>query len=503
MEPDRRYIVDFVSRINALEIEGRNINSIFQEGNAHSWWAFQQFFIFTQVEWFSSAGDIEKYFAEQKLRHGVISRILVASFYLLVIFATVVAVIGARLRNSRVVTFSSDFLDASPLPNPRMRNIYLFLHENNISYVEILHITSMSSFFKNICRRKTLSIYLEAFYIFAQVYNLFKRRSQMREIVENFDLSEFIGSEKKLAHFILEQAILRIEMSKTSVFLFQKLLRFLNAKNFLSVDDFRYIPELILACEHEKVHTHVFQHSNFGFLTGVFTLPPASYVFPSTFYTWSTYWQKRIQEISPFFAYYGKRILTGGRSFTPAQPTQIVRAAAVGKKNPLVVLVPYEVSVSKNQISPYMGALLSDPRIHVLFLPRGTIDQIDRSSQIEKYFDGKYWDSPQLRIIETSRREEAMRNCDLVAGVYSGFLDESLETGVPVCVFKTDFMNVNRLDTDNLATLIDLEKGDMYSQLLAAYHTPDDVLQERRKRVSEGVVDIKETLRKITKYNVI
>ncbi len=81
----------------------------------------------------------------------------------------------------------------------------------------------------------------------------------------------------------------------------------------------------------------------------------------------------------------------------------------------------------------------------------------------------------------------AIGKADVVAGVYSGFLDEVIEMGLPVCVLDTEYVNINRLDKDDLAILVEMKNNGIFEKLRSAKSTSSEVLQERKNRISEGV----------------
>lgn len=492
MEQDRQYALKLLVQLNALTRDGTLIGDCFQQ-DGYSGWAFQQFFLFDQLQTFSAIRDLDRYRAFRSPRHGILSWVGLRALDVFLVFATGIEMLAARLQRPEVMLFSSDFLDANALPHPRMRNIHTYLADRHVPYTEIMHLTTVRSLFKNIGKRRRLGIYLEAFVSLARLRHVIGGRSAAERFVAKVDLNGFGGAEREFVRLILIEAVERVRISRTSASLVRAFFRFIGVRCYVSVDDFRFIPELLLACEEVGIPSYVFQHSNFGYLTGVFSLPAHMYIFPTVFFTWNAYWLKRIPEISPFFAHYAGRIRIGGRSYTPAAPVYAPRALAPDKKS-LSVLVPYEVSVRKDQVDSYMDALLADTRITVLFLLRGTVEQIDYAMQLDKYFRPEHRASPRLVVIEPAGRAEALRTCDAVAGVYSGFLDESIESGVPVCVFATNFPVVNRLDEDGLATLVDRARGDLYNQLLQAYRTPAAVLEERRERVTVGTGDIRAIL---------
>ncbi len=494
--PDRRYTVDLLAKVNSLMSDGKPLREYFMRG-AYSLWSMQQFYLFTQIEIFSKSKNFSSYVDEITPRHGIISRLRLGFFDAIVVLVSGIGVVAARFGAPVVLIFSSDFLNASPFPNPRLRTIYVALKERSVLFVELFHITTMAAFFRNIIRYRRVGMYREAVATLARLTSSLGARRKAQRLVATLDLRLFTEEEQDFVRSLIIKTVLRAEESRSSIPMFRALFRFLGVTTYLSVDDFRYIPELMIACEEAGIPTYVFQHSNFGYLTGLFTEPPSVYVFPTMYYTWNRYWLRRVQEISPFFAAHQERIQVGGRSFTPATPMTVQRSMAEGDKNPLVVLMPCEVTTTSHQVMPYVDAMLTDGRIQILLMLRGSVEQINAEMQVTKYVPEAQRHSPQLILMESSQRDEALRQCDVVAGVYSGFLDETLETGLPVCILKTDFININRLDTDNLATLIDIDKGDVYTQLLGAYHTPDWVLKERRDRVSAGAGDINTTLERI------
>jgi hypothetical protein len=130
-----------------------------------------------------------------------------------------------------------------------------------------------------------------------------------------------------------------------------------------------------------------------------------------------------------------------------------------------------------------MDALLSDIRIQVLLVLRG---DFDRNMQIEQYFGTSHFEHSRLSIIGPQDKERAISKTDVVVGVYSGFLDEAIEIGLPVCVLDTEYVNINRLDRDNLAVLIEASDSNLYEKLMNAKNTSDEILQERKDRVSKG-----------------
>lgn len=493
---DIRYTVELIKKINTLTKDGIQLSTYFHE-DAYSLWSFQQSFLVTQVKEYSTTRNFNTFIKRRISRLGLLGSLFKAGFNTIVIGITLLGVASTFFRKITVVTFSSDFLNADKKPTPRLRNIYNFFEKEKVSFIEILHITSTRSFFKNLPQRSHLGVYFEAFTLCAYIGTLFSRRRIIQKFIQGMDFSSFEGEEKRFVQYVVREAVLKIVVQKNSVVLLEWFFKLVRAKAFVSVDDFRYVPLLMLACERVSTPTHVFQHSNFGWLPSMYLLAPDAYIFPTKFYTWNTYWTLRVKEISPYFNHYASRISVGGRSFTPLQPPVVERDEPTKEKESIKVLIPYEVSLTSEYIQPYIEQMLSDTRITILFVLRGTIDQIDHTMQIHQYVPVRERGNPRFVVVDPKNRENAIRACDVIAGVYSGFLDESVETGVPICIFETPFFYVNRLDTDNLASLIDISKGDLFEQFVTAYKTPNTILKKRRERVTEGSMNIDVTLAKI------
>lgn len=493
---DMRFVVDLVGRINALQKDGKELHHHFMEGK-YSLWSFEQYFLVSQIKAYSKSKKFPVYKKKRTPRRGVLGYIASFCFNIIVCVVTLIGVLSIFFRRIEVVTFSSDFLNADKRPTPRLRNIYNFFDAEHVSFIEILHVTSVSSFFKNLPKRSHPGVYFEGFSILANILTFIERRDARNRILQGVDLRSMSEDETKLVRLLLTEAADRIVSLRMTTILYSYFLKWTGADAFVAVDDFRYVPDIMLACERVDIPTHIFQHSNFGFLPGMYLLPSEMYIFPTKFYTWNKYWERRVKEVSAYFNHYADRIEIGGRSFSPLQPPLVERAEPTGEKTTIKVLIPYEVSLRSDYIAPYIEAMLKDERITILFVLRGTIDQIDPTMQVNQYVPEALRGNPRFVVMSPMDREKAIRACDVIAGVYSGFLDESVETGVPIAIFKTPFINVNRLDTDDLAGLIDLEKGDVFLQFVKAYEIPNATLADRRRRVTEGTKDITQTLRTI------
>lgn len=495
-EADVPYALDLLRRINELKPQGRKLDDYFREGN-RSYFAFLQFYLYSQCRIFSQFKNYKKYADTKKAHYGWLSEVIIFSVHLLFLAVTALELLRISISPPRVVTFTSDFLDSQTQINPRLRNVHAYFKKHKISYTEVLHVTTLKNFIINCLRRHRPSVYYEALEFIARFRPLPYTYHKKLQELEDVKLDTFNNEEKPLVRSLLREAVKRFYVYQRLVSILRRFLRYSGVELYISVDDPRYLYELLAACREENIPTHVFQHSNYDYLTGLFTISPEQYIFPDHYYTWNRYWEKRVVEISSFFALHKAAIKIGGCSFANKTAKPQIRATNNFTGPNIKVLVPFEVSLRSDHIREYMKLFLSDGRIEVLFLLRGTVAQITRQMQIDKYFETELQNSPHLHVMEPEQRKEALEQSDVVAGVYSGFLDESIELGIPIAVFKTNFVNVNRLDKDDLASLIDLETGSIYKQLFRAAKTDQALLRERCRRVGEGEMDINETLRQI------
>lgn len=485
---NQEYEINLLKRINDFVVNKGSINTYFQAGQ-YSRWTSQQLFLLSQIKEYNKNTSFEEYKRLRTPRLSSWGPIIL--FNGIVFVVTLIAIVSAMLRRPQVVLFCSDFLKQGSNRNPRLFNVLTFIQNKEIRYVEIIHVTTMRNFFINIWKRRRLGIYGESISLLSSFVCPFHKKTLLRDM----DWNSFIGeeSERRFIQYIIGEAEMNIIQSKMSAKILSIIFKVVGIKKFISIDDPRHLDNLLYACEDARVPSYIFQHSNFDYRIGLDSLPPEQYIFPDNFFTWNKYWLQRTPEISPLYLLHASRLKIGGRPYAFTPPKQVERVKTISDDY-ITVLIPYEVALQREYIKPYIDLLLNDPRIRVFFVLRG---DFEREIQITQYFGTSTFNHPQLNIIGPQDKEKAISQTDVVVGVYSGFLDESVEMGIPVCILKTPYKNINRLDLDNLASLVDSHDCDIFEKLNAVRKTPQGVLQERKIRISENPGDIEVCLRDI------
>lgn len=479
---DVPYSLELLKRINNLNIEGRPIHAFFKNGQ-YSDWAFQQFFLLSQIKEFSRSKDFSVYKKSRKPRFFFLSRIVMWSGSSAVLLASFVGYVYGLVLKPRVVLFCSDFLKPDSPINPRLFVVISYLHKRQVTFVEILHVTTMRNFFRNTLRRRRPAVYIESVGLVSYwICFLSGVRRTRNNLIKKISFDAIPVSERAFVESIVSETIGNVYRNRETSTLLGHFLQVSKVKKFISIDDVRYINEILLACEKSNIPSHIFQHSNFDYLVGLDTLPPEEYIFPNMFVAWNTYWSQKITEISPIFSLHRSKITIGGRPYAFTPPKQVVRSLSQ-EVDGVTVLIPYEVAVQRKQIQPYMDMLLNDARISILLVLRG---DYERDLQVERYFGTSHYEHPRLSIVGPQDKEKAISKTDVVVGVYSGFLDEAIEMGLPVCVLDTEYVNINRLDRDGLAVLVETSNSDIFEKLVHAKNTSNKILEERKERVSQG-----------------
>lgn len=479
MEVDIAYSLNFLRKINSLSINGKSINEYFMQGT-YSLWSFQQFYLLTQIKDFSKYKSTIDYKKSKEENFSFLLKINVTIMNIFIIGISLLALLKLYIQRPKVLLFCSDILKPGTRFNPRIFNIYLALQKNQVSFIEIVHTVGGKKIISNFFKFRRLVFYSESI---NAIFSLLKNRvEEMHDsrILEGISLDVFNESEKKFVLDLLEKTFENIHISKFKIKLLEHILSSSNISTFVTIDDVRHTNEIIAACENIGIHSCLYQHSNFDYLIGLDQLPPDSYVFPDTFFVWNQYWYKRIPELSSLFFIHKERIKIGGRAylFAPGECTQREKEEEVDQAS-ISILVPYEVNVSMSHIRPHIEAMINESRIKIFLLLR---DDIDSATQIHKYFVTSDLDNPRVTIVKSCDKEKTLKKIDIVVGVYSGFLDESIEICKPVAVLQTEYPVFNRLDDGDMVGQIILAKGNLYEQLVSIKNTSYNTRKERREK---------------------
>jgi len=481
MDVDIQYSINFLKRVNGLKIGNTPINDFLLRGE-HSLWSIQQYFLLSHIKEFSVSKNFDVFRQTREIDVSLLTRMNIVVVNTFILMISFLAIMKLYICRPRILIFCSDILKHGTKFNPRLFVTLNTLEEEGERYLEIVHTVGGRKVITNFLKFRRLVFYFESTHILYSLLHGTREKRKDREIIETIDLDSFETFEKDFVRHLLEEAFENVRISEFKTSMLERILAHGSIRSFISIDDVRYINEILIACKKCGILSYIFQHSNFDYLIGLENLPPQSYVFPDIFLVWNSYWLHRVPEISSVYALYKDRLQIGGRqySFTPGACTPPPHE---NKTQCITVLIPYEVNVTREHVRPYMKALLQNEKIEVYFLMR---DDFEKKLQKEKYFSATEIQNPRLHLVSSQEKATALAQSDVVAGVYSGFLDESIEMCKPVAILKTDYPTINQLDNSGLAVCIDLGEGALFEQLRILQGTTQNILRERRERFTVG-----------------
>jgi len=495
MEKDIDYTIGLLKRINSIEIGGVLIYKFFQiveQRTSFSPWSAQQQFLFGEASAFSVTKDFNT-FSREKGKNKIYSYAVDFFLYIIAFLISTTALFILLVSRTRVLTYSSDRLKKGTRNDPRMMAVYNELDHLGVSYAEAVHTMLGREFLYNVLKRLRPVMYLECLDLFLVPFAKILSWRKYKKLRRSISLHEFAESELPFVEYILKKYSYRCAVSVLKVSVLTAVLKASGLKVFLSIDDIRHSNELVEAARVANIHSCVFQHSNFDYFYGLDTLPPESYAFADVFYVWNDYWMKRIVELSPLFAFHKDRLHIGGRANGYTAGKFIKRSANRTSNNSIQVLVPYEVNVNKKELLSYIKKIMACGNTRVIFKGR---PDILLSVQAGQYFLGPYVKSGKVEL-KVSMNDEDLSKVDIIVGVYTTLLDEMIEKGIPVGVFKTSYPLYNNLAESNLAEDIDVAGKDICKQLEKIRQLPVEVLRKRREIFTQKTGDIRKTVRKI------
>lgn len=489
MEVDFEYSKELLQRINKHVFGNDAFRQLFS-GYEYYPWSFQQYFLFSRIKRFSME-PTEIYEDPDEIEP---KRILLVPINILIIVITFFAYIKFLLKRPKILLMCSDFLKHGTTYPQRLSKVYEELCNNKVQCAEMIHTADYKTFFVSIFKRRRIVLYYNVTYFFPSIFYSARIKNAKQVVSKILRSGFFTESEIRFCERLLADAVRNMFYSETRIKFLLFILKTIGITSSISIDDVRYSNELVVASKRAGVASYFYQHSNFDYLYGLDTLPPNEYIFPDFFYVWNEYWKRRIPEISPIYAHYQNRIYVGGRAHAVPRIEPIAPMKSDIADETVKVLIPYEVNLSREQIYPYIEALLSMPAVHVFFLLRG---DFEKNIQTQKYLGiGNNKMSENLTIIESPQKEIYLRKADVVAGVYSGFIDESIESCKPIAIFETNYPIFNKLYEDGLASRISIN-NDILAQLQKVKQTPAQLLFERRERFVGGAGNIQESVAKI------
>ena len=446
-DPDYTYAYAFLQRLNDVSYKGVPLKHTFLYEGYNLWHTFQQL-LFEDIKHYSTTRVHKAHpspplhavrYAAAGLFMGLLS---VGALVKLFVFRTPVLVYTTDRTTS---LFRSDF---------RLSELYRFLHEQHIPYVECVHTVPGKEMYARAFKRRRLAVYLE-FLDFLFFIGSFVRGGAKQEDVsaDDLDLSAFSEEEQVFARHLIMEYNRRIERTRFKIRLLRAVLPRLGVKVLFLIDDVRYNQELILAARHAGVRTIALQHGHFT-RYHVGWLFDASFegraIAPDTFLVWSEYWKEELLKLGTHFP--PESIRVGGMKHAPSEEN--VKSTRFDHQvgSEVTVLIPYETSCPKHEVREYVNALIACEHIRVVFKLRPDKDADEQCAE----YGLDYGNQKLMAVKDVS---EVAGGVDVVVGVYSTYLYEMVAEGVPVGILKTSCDYGAGMVRNGLADLVEKEQA--------------------------------------------
>jgi len=464
---DYKYSLSLLRKINNLRYKGVLLPNMFFYKGYNMWHFFQQR-IFEDIKIFSATKGFEK--KAKRYFPTIVKDFCVNLFLIGISSASFLLLV---FRRERVLVFSIDRVNSKYKGDFRIEPLYEHLVRNRIPFIEIFHTILGRNVFINFIKRKRSSFYLEAldalcsFFI---IMRLIKRADSAW--VDDIDFSNFTLEEGEFVKNVVKRYIYQTDISAFKIKILTHLLSIIKIKALFTIDDARYYHEIILACKLNAIKTYAFQHGHFtkyhvgwlkdpSFIGGVLA--------PDLLVVWSSYWKDELARLHSVFPKH--QIIIGGtrRMFMKAKSTSINR-----KRQDITVLIPYETSCPKTEVSAYITKMLACPEVRVIFKLR---PDMPKEQQLSEYNINEGFHSNFSVVTDAVH---AMPNVDIVAGVYSTFLYDALAYTKRILILKTISDYGEGLTLNKLADQLSIQ-DDVCKKLIEIKNIPQSVIKTRRE----------------------
>jgi hypothetical protein len=457
-------------RINALQIDGRSIQSFFLYEGYNFWQAFQMA-MFLQIRRLSKdPGRLPKEVTTPPAP-GV-------GFFVqgtLALLCTIVALLWTRLRSSRILVYSIDTTPkGSHRSDFRLKELYEALEKEGTHYTEIFHSPlSVFRLLKHLLIRKRIAMYLPALDLLCTLVALTARNKRSR-LIEKIDLSNFSVDERDIVRFVLHRASDNMSHVPIRVALLRRIIRLGRFKAIFAIDDARAYFELLCAAKLEHVPTCIVQHGHYTkYHVGFFAFAEriqGNIIIPEILVVWNDYWKSELKRLGTYIP--DASIVVGGNKHIPqlsVDKRKLVREEAV------TVLIPYETDAPKDEVKRFLQRLQTCPDIEMLFKPR---PDISIAVQWEEYGIKK---SPKVRIL--TPEESWVPISAVVIGTYTSMLYDAVAYHIPVGIIRCSLDYADDMVKNGLAEHISSNGSDLCAAIVRLARTPHAVLAERAEHL--------------------
>lgn len=468
------YRLDLLRRINALVIEGAPLSHAKILDRYNVWQCFQSRLFYQDLRVFCD-GAWPPPSPSLRMRVQASAALLTAR----------IITCGGRLmlwlRRPKVLIYSVDRTNSKlSLSDARIDPVYRAVQKAGQRYIEAFYSLPGRDLVKNFLKRKRFALYGAAMGI------SFSHRPPALDW-SRIDLSTFSESERPFVRATVEKYLAAIPLFIKRVERYKRLFEGSSLRLVLAIDDTRSYWEVVLAAHLAHIPAYAVQHGRFGkyhvgwLSDGTFD---GEIIQPDRLYVWSEYWRHELLQLGTYFS--PETICVGGSK--DALPTLVPRDRREG----LTVVLPYESEAVKEEVKPYIDALLECPDVRLLFSIRS---DIDRSRQLKEYGLTEQY-HPRFFITDDPARIAA--EADMIVGTCSTFLYDLIGAERPVALLHTSSDLGEGLLRNNLADELTLDDPTLCETVRKIAETSHSVLSARKEKLfGDDQLRMEDTLRRL------
>lgn len=364
-----------------------------------------------------------------------------------------------------VAVYSIDVMsDTVHKRDGRVSYMYTYMKEQNEPQLELMHTVPTLKSIKNFFNRSDWVIYIESVHFMADHVSFFNHTKTDKSGSLNFE--DCSDSDKEFLKELYRKYNRRKDQFVISQGIYSRIFSVFKIKRFWSIDDTRYVPEILPQLLVRSTPTYMFQHGHYtkyhvGFLAGIFEA--VEIIRPNYIVVWNEYFKQELIRLNSYMP--ADQILIGGEKKNVR--AYVEKANLNGIE---AVLIPYETDAPKDEVRVYVEKFLREGKT-VYFKMRKDLPE---KRQLQEY--GLEPEKLGSKFVALFDESQIVSKVDMVAGVYSTYLYDMLYLGVPVVVLNTSMDYGEGMIVGGLAISYSVESSDQ--EVLGKYATVKTRVQE-------------------------
>ncbi len=481
---DLEYELQLLTAIRAATVDGVPLTHLTLDGRHNLWHRFEQYVFSSDIVRFSATKSFDQYLTSEGGQSTAVSlKGLVVGLVGVVISG--LAVLSMLVVKPKVIVFGIDRVsDAEYKSDFRMHAIYSFLKTRHVRHTEILHTVFNKGFIYNLLKRLRFAIYLEAADTLYAIGRALWRTRPKQITIEN--LGSLSDEEARFVRYVIKKYLGQKDAALFRISLLTFILSASRAKAIFAIDDARHYHDICVAAHHAEVPVYAFQHGHYTrFHVGWLAQQEVrgAYIRPDFLVVWSEFWRHELKRLGSVFD--DASILIG----SPEKKS--VSLPSVQSQTHRTILIPHETDSPKLEMVKILQEIISDPTTVIVLKLR---PDHTPQSQIQEY-PSLAIDGERIKTITNSGKLQYRPAC--AVGVYSTFLYDMVEAGIPVGVLVDVSPYGHGMVENGLANAI--HSHALHADIGDLCTLSDNELQRRRTLLTDGVLPLTETLERIAR----